>query len=91
MAEVTPPERILLVEGVDDKHVVRHLCDRHQDMPPLEICELNGFQQLKAAIGAAIRVPGRRAPGILADSDADPIHRWKEIAERLSKAGGNPG
>ena len=91
MSGAIPPERILLVEGVDDKHVVRHLRDCHPEMPEFDIRELDGFDRLKAAIGPEIKASGRRALGILADADEDPTGRWKAIADRLCKAGVNPG
>ena len=91
MAEDSPPKRILLVEGVDDKHVVLNLLSRHPEMPEFDIRELEGFDRLKDAIGPEIKVSARTALGILADADADPKGRWNAIADRLSKAGVNPG
>lgn len=81
--------RVLLVEGVDNKHVVRHLCD-HQDqpdMPVFDILDKNGFSNLSRAIGPEIKAPGRLAIGILADANDDPSARRQEIADKLRKAG----
>ena len=60
-------------------------------MPEFDIRELDGFRRLKAAIGPEIKASGRTALGILADADTDPTGRWNEIADRLGKAGVNPG
>ena len=90
MTGVLPPERILLVEGVDDKHVVRHLCERHQDIPEFCIREKIGFPNLKAAIGPEMKVSGRTALGILADANTHPRQRWQEIIEQLRRVGVDP-
>ena len=58
--------RILLVEGADDKHVVRHLCNAKPDIPAFEIADKTGFPALIRAIGPEIKAPGRLAVGILA-------------------------
>lgn len=87
MSEALPPERILLVEGVDDKHVVRHLRESHQDIPTFDIRDLEGFPNLKDAIGPEVKVSGRKAVGILADANADPNGRWQAIGEQLRRAG----
>ena len=89
MAGALPPDKILLVEGPDDKHVVRHLCERHQDMPAFSIKDLDGFPNLKAAIGPEVKVSGRAALGILADANADPNGRWQAIVEQLRRVGVN--
>ena len=81
--------RVLLVEGVDDKHVVRHVRD-HQDqpdMPAFDIRDKDGITNLISAIGPEIKAPGRLAVGILADANDDPKARWQEIADKLRKAG----
>ena len=81
--------RVLLVEGVDDAHVVRHLCGHpdQPDMPAFGILNKEGLDNLLSAIGPEVKVPGRLAVGILADANDDPNARWKEIAGRLRKAG----
>ena len=61
MADDLPPSRLLLVEGADDEHVVRRLCDRRQDMPDFDIVDKRGFPNLQAAIGPEIKAPGRTA------------------------------
>ena len=90
MARVLPPKRILLVEGVDDKHVVGHLCKRHEDMPEFDIRDLDGFPNLKAAIRPEMKVSGRTVLGILADANADPNARWQAIVEQLRGVDVNP-
>lgn len=86
MAADLPPSRLLLVEGQDDEHVVRHLCDRHPNMPTFAIRDKRGFANLKAAIGPEIKVPGRTALGILADANDDLDARWQAIGHQLRQA-----
>ncbi len=82
-----PASRVLLVEGADDKHVVRQLCGRHPDMPPFCVLDKQGFPKLKDAISPEIKVSGRAALGILVDANDDPIGRWQAIVDRLRSTG----
>ena len=86
MAGEVPARRVLLVEGPDDKHVVRHLRACYPDMPELEIIDKKGFPNLKRAIGPEIKVSGRVALGILVDANRDLTQRWQAIAHRLRQA-----
>ena len=90
MSGELPPKKILLVEGVDDKHVVRHVRGRHQNVPSFDIRDLDGFPQLKDAIGPQVKVSGREAIGILADANLDPNGRWQAISEQLKRVDVNP-
>lgn len=90
MAEELPPSRLLLVEGADDEHVVRHLCHLEPDMPEFAISDKKGFPNLKDAIGPELKVPGRTALGILVDANDDLDARWQAIGHRLRKVAVNP-
>ena len=84
-----PPSQALLVEGVDDKHVVWHLYElRHQKSPSFGILDKGGFPDLKAAISPEIKSPNRTALGILADANDKPHDRWGEIAHQIEQAVG---
>ena len=90
MAGEVPPSRVLLVEGADDEHVVRHLCARHLDMPEFDIIDKKGLPNLKAAIAPEIKVSGRTALGILVDANRDQARRWQAITHRLRQAAVEP-
>ncbi len=90
MVEELPPNRLLLVEGADDLHVVRHIRNRQSDMPEFDISDKNGFPNLKAAISPEFKAPGRRALGILVDANDDFDARWQAIAHQLRQAGVSP-
>ena len=76
-------DRVLLVEGQDDKHVVQHLCVQCQPMPQFHIVVKGGVQELLDSIIQEARVSGRKAVGILVDADDDLIGRWSALADRL--------
>lgn len=90
MADDLPPRRVLLVEGPDDKHVVRHLCRRHADIPAFDILDKGGFTNVKSAIGPEIKVSGRTALGILVDANRHPARRWAAVAHQLGQAVDQP-
>ena len=79
-------ERVLLVEGPDDKHVVRQLC-RSQSVPHFSIKVAGTVETLLSTVGAEILAPGRKCVGILIDADDDPQRRWDVLSERLSDEG----
>ena len=76
-------DRVLLVEGQDDEHVVRHLCLRSQPMPPFHIENKLNVDTLLDSIKQEVRVPGRNAVGILVDANDDLNARWSAVANRF--------
>ena len=83
-------DRVLLVEGQDDKHVVLHLCERHQSTRPFSIDDKGNIDQVLESIAPEIKAPGRQAIGILVDANDDMTGRWEAIWNRLQKADINP-
>ena len=79
----TPPAKLLLVEGQDDKHVVEHL--RRKLAPNLTFhCEdKGGSGPLLDAIDVEIATDGRVALGIMMDANDDLAARWQAIGHRL--------
>ena len=82
-AHALPPERVLLVEGQDDLHVVRQICERNPTMPEFDILPQGGKDRLLRAIGPETNAEGRRAVGILMDADDDLDAQWQAIVNRL--------
>ena len=76
-------DRVLLVEGADDEHVVWHLRNRHQGMPEFCIRDKGGIEGLLEDIGLEILAPSRKAIGILVDANDDLNARWSAVANRL--------
>lgn len=81
------PANMLLVEGPNDKHVIIHLRQRHMPMPEFCISVEDGVENLLSEIEPQIRVPGRRALGIVVDADDDIDARWQSISGRLNQFG----
>ena len=79
-------DHVLLVEGQDDKHVVRQLCNRHESTPSFSISDKDNITQLLESIGPEINVSGRQAVGILVDANDDVTGRWNAIQNRLRRA-----
>lgn len=80
-----PPRRALLVEGPNDKHVVRHIRLRHAGAPSFCILEKDGVDNLLAAVDREFRVPGRQSLGILIDANDDVAARWAALQDRLAR------
>ena len=89
MADFEAPQgnRVLLVEGQDDKHAVLHLCNRSQPMPLFDISDKGDINSLLDSIGPEIEAPGRIAVGILPDANDDPDARWNALRYRLGEHG----
>lgn len=80
------PPQVLLVEGTDDEHVVRHLWKRNNLSPDFEIVDKGGVDPLLKSIRVEVRAPGRQAVGIIVDADDHPEDRWNAISDRLRSA-----
>lgn len=80
-------DRVLLVEGQDDKHVVLHLLNFHQPIPKFCILDKDNFDKVLDSIVPEIRVSGRQAVGILVDANDCLADHWKAVAYRLEQAG----
>ncbi len=77
--------QVLLVEGQDDKYVVRHLWAATEAVARFGIEDKGGVGKLLESIPVEIKAPGRKAVGILADANRDRNARWQAIAERLRR------
>ena len=90
MADEAPHERVLLVEGPDDKHVAIHVSRSSPDMPDFLVIDKGGIHNLLHSIPLEIRVEGRVAVGILVDANCDLQSRWQAVTDRLRLAGIQP-
>ena len=83
--DLPPSDRVLLVEGQDDKHVVLHLRMRDESMPSFDISDKDGIDQLLDSVSPEIKAPGRKSVGILVDANDEPANRWKAVRSRLQQ------
>lgn len=78
---------VLLVEGSDDEHVVKHLCGHH-GLPHLdEIVSLGGVEKLLESFPIRLKESDVHALGVLVDADIDLRARWEALRNHLVRAG----
>ena len=75
--------RLLVVEGVNDKHVVHQIVGREQGIADFEIADAGGIEPLLDGIEARVNFTGRIALGIVADANNDIDARWQRIRNRM--------
>ena len=83
-------EFALLVEGEDDKHFVQHIDKKlNLNLPTSRefIFDSGGFPQILKVLRVQIKVPGRKAIGIMVDANSDLVDRWKSLKEELKNEG----
>ena len=82
-------QKMLLVEGTDDEHVVKHICGRHGIPADLHIITHDGVEDLIASISASIRTAGDAVTvvGVLVDADQSAQNRWQSVRAQLAAAG----
>ena len=80
-------KKVLLVEGIDDEHVIKNLCGRH-DLPYLEeIKEYRGYAKLLESFPIRLKESDIQALGLVIDADTDLGARWQSIRDRIAQAG----
>ena len=78
----------LHVEGVDDKHVVRHLLNRHDiDCSDIDIRDSDGKDTLLRSVDTIVRAGTGRSVGFVLDADEVPRNRWQAVRDRLDRTG----
>lgn len=75
--------RLLVVEGVNDKHVVRQIARRAGRIATFEIADVGGIEPLLDGIEARVNFAERIALGIVADANNDINARWQSIRNRM--------
>ena len=80
--------RILLVEGVDDEHVMKHICGNHGISHLDEIEEHGGAPNLLESVPVRIKASEEGdIVGIVIDADTDLRARWQSIRARIAMTG----
>ena len=80
-------DRVLLVEGPDDEHVVAHLCARSGLARNFDIGQKGGFPELSKSIPVELSAPGRSALGVVVDANDNPTARWQAVRDRCERRG----
>src|ERR1043166_4519017 len=81
--------RLLLVEGSDDVHVVKHLCNAHGIPIDFEFSDVHdgGVERLLSQIPIRLKESEIENLGIIIDADEDAAGRWAALRGRLLGAG----
>ncbi len=81
--------KILLVEGTDDEHVLKHICG-NRGIPHLdEVEKYGGIEKLLESLGVRLSLLNGEGDviGIVIDADTDISARWQSIRERITNIG----
>ncbi|MCF7979832.1 MAG: hypothetical protein K9L82_17855 [Chromatiaceae bacterium] len=82
-----PGKRVLMVEGQDDEHVVKHICGERRLGIIETIHRYGGKAPLIDGIGVRLKESDITALGILIDADTDLQSCWQAVTNRLRQAG----
>ena len=77
---------LLVVEGQDDLHVIRHLAERNDPSLTFGIRDYEGIENVLASISDHIDTSGRPAIGFVVDSDRDVSRIWSRIRGEFSNS-----
>ncbi len=82
-------QKILLVEGTDDEHVLKHICG-NRDIPHLdEVRPHENDYDLLDDFSTRLKASSEEGDvvGVVIDADKNPAGRWQSIRDHLIKAG----
>ncbi|MBI4026191.1 MAG: hypothetical protein HY360_14485 [Verrucomicrobia bacterium] len=82
-----PGKKILLVEGIDDEHVLKHLCGQRGVQKLDEIKPQGSVERLLENFPVRLKESDIEALGVVIDADADLVARWQSLKDRLMRAG----
>lgn len=77
--------RMLIVEGNDDEHVVRHLHDRLKLQLKFDIRQAGDVGALIGSMPNEVVASERIAVGFVLDADDYPERRWQAVVDRLQR------
>jgi hypothetical protein len=81
--------KILLVEGNDDMHVVKALCQKFNLPELFDVEDCKGIENILKRIPGQFKVPEIETVGIIVDADINLQNRWNSLKNELSKIGFN--
>ncbi len=86
-------DRVLLVEGRNDEHVISHLWCSHNGYEgelPFKVKDKKGYSELLKAIKSEVKAPNRKALGIIVDANDRLSTRWDAVVKNLEQEGIEP-
>ncbi len=82
-----PGRKILLVEGIDDEHVLKHICGERGVGQLDEIKPQGSVLHLLEHFPIRLKESDVEAVGVVIDADTDVEARWRSLRDRLTRAG----
>src|SRR5688500_16484065 len=81
-------KRVLLVEGPDDEHVLKHICG-NRGVPPLDVVKPHGsVTSLLDSVPVRLKASNDGdIVGVVMDADTDLAARWQSLRHRLLAVG----
>lgn len=80
-------KKILLVEGSDDEHVLKHICGERGVGKLDEVKPQGDVFRLLENFPVRLKESDVEALGVVIDADTDAATRWQSLRDRLTKAG----
>lgn len=80
-------KKILLVEGTDDEHVLKHICGNRGVGTLDEVKPLGSIEKLLENFPVTLKETDIEALGVVVDADTDLKARWQSLRDRLIAAG----
>jgi len=77
----------LLVEGNDDKHVIKALCKKFAITENFDVIDCSGYDNLYKGLPLRIKEAQVDTIGLIIDADTEIKDRWKSISTLLSLQG----
>ena len=76
-------DRVLLVEGLSDKHMIFHLRQSRGLNIPFKILSKRGAPNLIESIKNEINVSNRKAVGIVLDANNNLLEKWDKVKNKI--------
>lgn len=82
-----PGRNVLLVEGTDDEHVLKHICGNRGVQKLDEILPQESVEKLLENFPVRLKESDVEVLGLVLDADTDIEGRWESLRHRLRQAG----
>lgn len=79
-------QRVLWVEGPDDRAVTRSLCAAYE-LPMFDVEAKNGVEAVLGTFGIGLRAPNVERFGVVVDANGNPQARWSSIRRTMEQEG----
>lgn len=80
-------QRLLLVEGSDDRHVIYALLKAHSVPQVFEVLQLEGVERLLDSVPQQLKAADRARLAVVLDADEDVGKRWRQLKGHLKREG----